>query len=133
MGFQNGAFQTPIAFQSHTGMPSGGYKKHKFDSEAYAYVYNHADLLRRRQRVDSLPEYVKEAVLDAVEMPIKADRQAALESRLGAIESQFRTMYLDLMESYYQAMLDADLARMLLKVENDRLEQENIAIMLLLL
>jgi len=118
----------PVVVEEHY---SGGYPtKRKFDSEAYAYVYNNADYLRTRQRVESLPVEVKEAVLEAVQVDDSELRAKALESRLKAVDSEFRAMYMALMESYYSALLDAQLFN---EFERRRIEQENIAIMLLLL
>lgn len=123
VGFQDGAFQMDI--------PTGGYPSgKKFDSEAYAYVYNHADLLRRKQRVDSLPEQVKEAVLEAVQQDSEADRARILEARLKAVDAQFKAQYMALMESYYSALIDAQLAE---EFERRRIIDEQNAIILLLL
>lgn len=127
MGFQNGAFQTPIAFQSQTGIPSGGYIR-KIDSEAYAYVYNHADMLRRR--VQNLPEEVKEVVQELVNVESKADREFLLNQELRDIDFRFKLAYLELLEMYRDLWVEDELRRIF--AERKRQEEE-AAILLLLL
>jgi hypothetical protein len=123
MTFQPGAFQSP-GFQQRSysgGTPEP--EKKKFDSEAYAYVLNHAD--RLRQRVESLPEPVREAVSVAVEMKAKPDRDLLLKSRMANIELKFQRMYLELAEMYYLAMLERE-------AMERRRQDDELAILLLL-
>jgi len=121
----------PVVVEEHY---SGGYpvpKAKKFDSEAYAYAYNNADYLRRRQRVDSLPVEAKEAVLEAVTIDNAAEREQALNDRLKGIDAKFRAQYAALMESYYDVLLDIQL-KIQLRKDWEMLQNQNAAILLLL-
>ena len=129
MGFQSGAFQTPVAFQAHIAPPAGGYGK-KLDSEAFAEVYNNADRLRRR--IETLPEEVKAVINEAVIIDNQAESEAVFNKKLSNIDTQFRRLYAELFRQYYQSLLDDELARMLLITEHKR-KQQQAAIMLLLL
>jgi len=130
MGFQNGAFQTPIAFQSHTGIPGEGWTK-KFDSEAYAYAYNHADSLRRR--IKQLPNEVQEVIADAVEIPKEQERTAIARQKLGSIELKFQRLYLALLEQYCECLLDEQLKLQLQLAEKRRMIADDEAAILILL
>ena len=128
MAFQQGAFQSPGFQQRHF---SGGTTSKKFDSEAYAYVYNHAD--RLRNRVQELPEEVKQVVEEVVKIDSKPDRTKQLSVKLDKIELKFQRVYNAILEEYYQALLDEQLTIYLLEAENRRrIEEENLIILLAL-
>lgn len=131
MSFQYSAFQES-AFQMD--VPTGGYgdKKHKFDSEAYAEVYNHADRLRRR--IEQLPEAVQEVIAEAVEIPQESVRLETAKQGFSNIDLKFQRVYFALLEQYYQAILDDELKKELLLAEQRRRQADDeAAIMLLLL
>ena len=93
---------------------SGGYpvpkeKKHKFDSEAYAYVMRNMDALRNR--VETLPEPVQQAIEIAIKIDDTAERELALAQQLAGIEFKFQRVYQALMERYRAAFIESELAR----------------------
>lgn len=129
MAFQRGAFQEG-AFQMDDP-PSGG-SGAKLDSEAYAYVYNQADRLRRR--IEELPEPVQAVIEQALEVPKKADRAQIVTDRLDNIDLKFRRLYLAILEEYCSCLLDQQLTiELQLAEQNRRRKDDELAIMLLLL
>lgn len=125
--FQNNAFQIPRASPVQN---SGGYReKKKFDSEAYAYVYNNAD--RLRQRVEALPEPVKEVVQELIPIQSPVKRKALLKYKLQEIDLQFQLMYLELLEQAHNEWLDEQLRLELLEAER-RQDEEDIILLLLM-
>ena len=125
MAFQAGAFQGD-AFQipSLGVRPAGGYpsgdKKKKFDSEAYAYVYNNADRMRRR--VENLPAEVVEIAQEVIAIERPVDRGIYLASKISA-ENKFLRLYLAVLNDYAAAMMAERLMRQ---------QDDDLAIILLL-
>lgn len=123
-GFQNNAFQiiasggvAPVQQVYGTGWP------HIWD-----YPANRQKALK--DRVESLPEPVVEAIKQSVVIEDKTNRIKSLESKLKGVEFKFMRLYVTLLENYYQALLDDELARQLQEAERRR---EDDLIMLLLM
>lgn len=122
MAFQSGAFQGD-AFQIPVlASNSGGYR------HGYADALNNADRLRRRsleERVESLPEVVRDAIVEVSRIDSKPERDSALLGKVEA-ETKFLRLYLVLLERYRLEIIETELA------ERIRQENDDMAMILLL-
>lgn len=118
-GFQNNGYQ----IAKNQNRPSGG-----FNSEAYAYVYNHADRLRRR--VHQLPEPVAQVIEELVEIQEPLVRKELLHEKI-KVETKWLRLYEAIMEEYYTALLEYELMVLIQKAEAIQ-EEEDIMLLLLM-
>ena len=122
-----GGGSAPVPEHNSGGYPVPKEKKHKFDSEAYAYVMRNMDALRNR--VESLPEPVQAAIEAAIVIDNKAERDQLLAREMQGIEMQFQRVYIALMEKYLRLQQEKLILDQLEKQRQD----DELAILLLLL
>jgi len=114
MAFQAGAFQGD-AFQIPAQARSSG-----------GYGWDAPKKRRMEERVESLPEVVREAIVKVVEIDNKAEREAALLGKVDA-ENKFLRLYLAILEQYRIEILEGlELERL------KRQEADDLALILLL-
>lgn len=117
MAFQAGAFQGDAFQIPARARYSGGYSD----------ALSHADKIRRRykERVESLPEEVKEAIESVVMVDDREDREAAFLGKVRA-ENKFLRLYLLLLDQYRMELIELE------RIERDRREDDDLALILLM-
>lgn len=122
--FQSNGFQSS-GFQMYAyNFPQGtGWDKHKL----WDWPKKKKEI---EERIESLPAEVVDAVEIAVRIDKREERERVFLEKLEGVEAKFSEIYADLLEQYYQILLDEELENQLRLVQ--QMEDDDLALILLL-